>query len=204
MRGFSAVQSTLWACKKCRPKVRHRSGTSADCLRITVIMAHGDCRMYEAKFPEVDDVVMVQVKSIAEMGAYVSLLEYNNIEGMILLSELSRRRIRSITKLIKVCATCYPPPPFRPPPPSCACAVAVHNRHASITWASATHTRSAWHCLAACTPCMLSIALRACIGRSTQPSTVPHQPCVTLVSATAGRQTGAGHGASCGQGEGLH
>ena len=45
--------------------------------------------------------VMVQVKSIAEMGAYVSLLEYNGIEGMILLSELSRRRIRSITKLIK-------------------------------------------------------------------------------------------------------
>ena len=35
------------------------------------------------RFPEVDEVVMVQVKSIAEMGAYVSLLEYNNIEGMI-------------------------------------------------------------------------------------------------------------------------
>lgn len=65
--------------------------------------AHADCRMYESKFPEVDDVVMVQVKSIAEMGAYVALLEYNGIEGMILLSELSRRRIRSITKLIKVC-----------------------------------------------------------------------------------------------------
>ncbi|KIY93370.1 Eukaryotic translation initiation factor 2 subunit 1 [Monoraphidium neglectum] len=62
---------------------------------------HQDCRMYEQKYPEVDDVVMVQVKSIAEMGAYVSLLEYNGIEGMILLSELSRRRIRSITKLIK-------------------------------------------------------------------------------------------------------
>eukprot|EP00803_Ostreobium_quekettii_P002851 evm.model.scf_168.2 EVM.evm.TU.scf_168.2 scf_168:16070-17053(-) len=61
-----------------------------------------DCRMYESKFPEVDEVVMVQVKSIAEMGAYVQLLEYNNIEGMVLLSELSRRRIRSITKLIKV------------------------------------------------------------------------------------------------------
>ena len=63
---------------------------------------HQDTRMYESKYPEVDDVVMVQVKSIAEMGAYVSLLEYNGIEGMILLSELSRRRIRSITKLIKV------------------------------------------------------------------------------------------------------
>ncbi|BDA46886.1 Eukaryotic translation initiation factor 2 subunit 1 [Coccomyxa sp. Obi] len=64
--------------------------------------SHADCRMYESKYPDVDDVVMVQVKSIAEMGAYVSLLEYNGIEGMILLSELSRRRIRSITKLIKV------------------------------------------------------------------------------------------------------
>ncbi|KAL1530533.1 hypothetical protein AB1Y20_001434 [Prymnesium parvum] len=60
------------------------------------------CRMYENQFPEIDDVVMVQVRSIAEMGAYVSLLEYNNIEGMILLSELSRRRIRSINKLIRV------------------------------------------------------------------------------------------------------
>jgi translation initiation factor 2 alpha subunit (eIF-2alpha) len=44
----------------------------------------------------------LQVKNIAEMGAYVHLLEYNNIEGMILLSELSRRRIRSISSLIKV------------------------------------------------------------------------------------------------------
>jgi len=50
----------------------------------------------------VDDVVMVNVRSIADMGAYVHLLEYNNIEGMILLSELSRRRIRSINKLIRV------------------------------------------------------------------------------------------------------
>nr|CAG4644956.1 EOG090X09RW [Leptodora kindtii] len=60
------------------------------------------CRYYAQKYPEVDDVVMVNVRSIAEMGAYVHLLEYNNIEGMILLSELSRRRIRSINKLIRV------------------------------------------------------------------------------------------------------
>ena len=39
---------------------------------------------------------------IADMGAYVKLLEYDNIDGMILLSELSRRRIRSIQKLIRV------------------------------------------------------------------------------------------------------
>ncbi|KAH7548329.1 hypothetical protein ACOSP7_032255 [Xanthoceras sorbifolium] len=61
-----------------------------------------ECRMYEARYPEVDMAVMIQVKNIADMGAYVSLLEYNNIEGMILFSELSRRRIRSVSSLIKV------------------------------------------------------------------------------------------------------
>jgi hypothetical protein len=43
------------------------------------------CRYYEQKFPEVDEVVMVNVRSIAEMGAYVSLLEYDGIEGMVCL-----------------------------------------------------------------------------------------------------------------------
>lgn len=61
-----------------------------------------DCRFYENLFPDIESVVMVNVRNIADMGAYVSLLEYNNIEGMILLSELSRRRIRSIHKLIRV------------------------------------------------------------------------------------------------------
>lgn len=61
-----------------------------------------ECRFYENKYPELESVVMVNVRNIADMGAYVSLLEYNNIEGMILLSELSRRRIRSIHKLIRV------------------------------------------------------------------------------------------------------
>ncbi|KAK9265810.1 hypothetical protein L1049_028611 [Liquidambar formosana] len=59
-------------------------------------------RYYEKTLPDVDEVVVCQVRSIAEMGAYVKLLEYDNAEGMILLSELSRRRIRSIQKLIRV------------------------------------------------------------------------------------------------------
>jgi len=61
-----------------------------------------ECRFYEDQYPEVESLVMVSVKQIADMGAYVALLEYGNIEGMILLSELSRRRIRSINKLIRV------------------------------------------------------------------------------------------------------
>ncbi|KAJ5492871.1 Eukaryotic translation initiation factor 2 subunit alpha [Penicillium diatomitis] len=65
-------------------------------------MSLTNCRFYEEKYPEVDSYVMVNVKQIAEMGAYVKLLEYDNIDGMILLSELSRRRIRSIQKLIRI------------------------------------------------------------------------------------------------------
>ena len=60
------------------------------------------CRFYEAEYPELEEVVVVQVNAIKSMGAYVSLLEYDGIEGMVLLSELSRRRIRSINKLIRV------------------------------------------------------------------------------------------------------
>jgi len=60
------------------------------------------CRFYENQFPEPEEVVMVNVTEIGEMGAYVTLLEYDDIEGMILLSELSRRRIRSINKLVRV------------------------------------------------------------------------------------------------------
>lgn len=60
------------------------------------------CRFYENQYPHVDDYVMVTVKHIAEMGAYVSLLEFNGVEGMVLLSELSRKRIRSVNREIRV------------------------------------------------------------------------------------------------------
>ncbi|CAM8939509.1 unnamed protein product [Rhodiola kirilowii] len=62
------------------------------------------CRMYESKYPSVGATVMVQVKNVAEadLVARVSLLEYNNTEGMIQFSELSKRRIRSVVSTIRV------------------------------------------------------------------------------------------------------
>ncbi|CAL2029998.1 hypothetical protein CAEBREN_03344 [Caenorhabditis brenneri] len=65
-------------------------------------MASMKCRYYENQFPDVEETVIANVKMIADMGAYVRLSEYNDKEGMILLSELSRRRIRSVNKLIRV------------------------------------------------------------------------------------------------------
>jgi len=60
------------------------------------------CRFYEEKYPDKEEVVVARVREIAEMGAYAKLLEYNEIEGMILMSELSRRRIRSVNKLVRI------------------------------------------------------------------------------------------------------
>ena len=67
------------------------------------------CRFYEQKYPKNEDLVMVRVRTVESLAAYVNLIEYEDAdgpvggrEGMVLLSELSRRRIRSIAKLIRV------------------------------------------------------------------------------------------------------
>jgi len=67
-----------------------------------VVRPNLTCRFYEERFPQLHEAVNTNVTSIGDMGAYVKLLEYNNVDGMILLSELSRRRIRSINKLVRV------------------------------------------------------------------------------------------------------
>ena len=60
------------------------------------------CRFYEKKLPDVDQVVMVTVSEITDLGAYVKLLEYDGAKGLILMTEMSRKRIRSINKLVRV------------------------------------------------------------------------------------------------------
>jgi translation initiation factor 2 subunit 1 len=61
-------------------------------------------RFYERKLPEIDELVMVEVKTMNEIGSFVKLLEYDDLEGFIAHSELSRaNRIKgSISRLIKV------------------------------------------------------------------------------------------------------
>lgn len=61
-----------------------------------------DCRFYHRKFPKINELVMVEVRQIDHIGASVKLLEYNNIEGLIMLGELSKKRIKSIIKLTRV------------------------------------------------------------------------------------------------------
>jgi len=65
-------------------------------------MAPGAHRFYENEFPQIEELVLARITRIESMGAYAELLEYGNREGMLLLSELSKRRFRSVNKLIKV------------------------------------------------------------------------------------------------------
>lgn len=58
--------------------------------------------MYADPFPDVDDLVVVEVAAVSDIGVYVKLLEYGGLEGLIILSELSRKRIRSVSRLASV------------------------------------------------------------------------------------------------------
>ena len=59
-------------------------------------------RDYEIILPEYGTATIISVKDSNEMGIYVNLLEFDNIEGLLLFSEVSRRRVRSMVKLIKI------------------------------------------------------------------------------------------------------
>lgn len=59
-------------------------------------------RFYRNEFPEVDDLVMVKVIDVSDISSTVILLEYGEIEGIILHSELSRKKFRSINNVIRV------------------------------------------------------------------------------------------------------
>lgn len=61
-----------------------------------------NCRYYRKKLPEKDDIVAVVTTDIKELGAYVRLLEYNNKEGFIMLSQVTAKRVKSVQKFLKI------------------------------------------------------------------------------------------------------
>jgi translation initiation factor 2 subunit 1 len=57
--------------------------------------------MYPDELPQVGEVVMVRVtEANLEVGATCELLEYNHIGGLVIATELSRKRIRSVKQVI--------------------------------------------------------------------------------------------------------
>lgn len=58
--------------------------------------------MYRNKFPEVGDLISAKISKVDESIIMCQLLEYNNIEAILPLNQVSRKRIRSIKNIIKI------------------------------------------------------------------------------------------------------
>jgi len=66
---------------------------------------HTHARFYENEFPKEgdDSLVLARIDKFDDKsGAYVSLLEYDGREGMINLGEISKKRIRSMLKMLRI------------------------------------------------------------------------------------------------------
>jgi translation initiation factor 2 subunit 1 len=61
-----------------------------------------NCRLYRKDFPEEGDKVITEVVKVHENGAYVVLLEFENIEALIPPTEVTKKRVKSVNKYIKV------------------------------------------------------------------------------------------------------
>lgn len=57
---------------------------------------------YPRMFPKIDELVTAQIKNIDDLGITCSLLEYGNIDAFVSLSEISRKRVRSVNKIVRV------------------------------------------------------------------------------------------------------
>jgi len=61
-----------------------------------------NCRFYRNQYPKVLDCVVVRFKrDIPSVGVYCSLLEYNGLEGMIKMSEISRSKLAKKPQILK-------------------------------------------------------------------------------------------------------
>ena len=61
------------------------------------------CRFYRNQMPQKEDLVAVITTQLRDdMGASVMLLEYDNMEGFIMLNHASTRRVRSVHKVMKI------------------------------------------------------------------------------------------------------
>ena len=56
---------------------------------------------YRNEWPEVNDLVAVEIFNVNEDGAYVKLLEYNDKEGLILATNTTRKRVKNVKKLLR-------------------------------------------------------------------------------------------------------
>lgn len=65
-------------------------------------MASLNCRYYEQEFPTEGEIVIGRIAKVAELGVFIEMIEYNNLEGLIVVGELTRKRINNAQKAVKI------------------------------------------------------------------------------------------------------
>ncbi|WUR02241.1 eukaryotic translation initiation factor 2 subunit [Vairimorpha necatrix] len=65
-------------------------------------MTSYECRFFKKKFPSEGEMIMGKVATVDSEGVSVDLLEYGDARGLILLGELSKKRIKNINQITKV------------------------------------------------------------------------------------------------------
>ena len=61
-----------------------------------------ECRFHRNEWPEINELVVVEITNVNDDGAYVKLLEYNNIEALILATNTTRKRVKNVKKLLRL------------------------------------------------------------------------------------------------------
>ncbi|KAI5148242.1 translation initiation factor 2 subunit 1 [Enteropsectra breve] len=64
-----------------------------------------ECRIKSKKFPEEGEIVMARTISTANNIINMALIEYGNIEGLVLNSEMSKKKIKNISQVSKIGST---------------------------------------------------------------------------------------------------
>ncbi|KAF9749461.1 Eukaryotic translation initiation factor 2 subunit alpha [Nosema granulosis] len=65
-------------------------------------MSSFECGFYNKKYPEEGEIVIGRVATMDNEGVSIDLLEYGKARGLVLLGELSKKRIKNVSKITKV------------------------------------------------------------------------------------------------------
>jgi translation initiation factor 2 subunit 1 len=60
-----------------------------------------NCRYHEKELPDEGEIVVGKISEVTDLGVFIEIVEYDNLEGLIVVGELTRKRISNATKAVK-------------------------------------------------------------------------------------------------------